>query len=92
MSRSHKYHPFIHIARGRNRPYKKMANRKFRRYNKIILKINPSNLLYRLKECSNVWDFPTDGLAYYSDPSLWKRFKMWKDVDLKEIYRKIMKK
>lgn len=92
MSRSHKYHPFGHICKGRNSPWKKMANRKFRRLNRLAVKNNLNKLLHRLRECSNVYDFPTDGLAYYQDPNSWKKCKVWKDMDLKEIYKRIIRK
>ena len=95
MSRSHKYHTFATICRGRNKKDKRIANRKFRRINNLAIKHNLDKLLYKLKECSDTWDFPTDGLAYYQNPKRWKRFRMWKEVsdeELNEIYRKLMKK
>lgn len=95
MSRSHKYHTFAAICRGRNKKDKRIANRKFRRINNLAIKHNLDKLLYKLKECSDTWDFPTDGLAYYQNPKMWKRFIMWKEVsdeELNEIYRKLMKK
>lgn len=95
MSRSHKYHTFATICRGRNKKDKRIANRKFRRINNLAIKYNLDKLLYRLRECSDTWNFPTDGLAYYQDPKKWKRFRMWRDIsdeELKEIYRKLMSK
>lgn len=95
MSRSHKYHTFATICRGRNKKYKRIANRKFRRVNNLAIKHNLDKLLYRLRECSDTWNFPTDGLAYYQNPKEWKRFRYWRDMsdeELKEIYRKLMSK
>lgn len=95
MSRSHKYHTFGTMCRGRNKKDKRLANRKFRRINNLAIKHNLDRLLYRLRECSNTWNFPTDGLAYYQDPKKWKRFRMWREVsdeELKEMYRKLMSK
>lgn len=95
MSRSHKYHTFATICRGRNKKDKRIANRKFRRINNLAIKHNLDKLLYRLRECSNVWDFPTDGLAYYQNPKRWKRFRYGRyisDEELNEIYRKLMRK
>lgn len=95
MSRSHKYHPFGAICNGRNKKDKRIANRRFRRHNNLAIKHNIDRLLYKLKECSDVWDFPTDGLAYYQDPKKWKRFRIWRNIsdeELKEIYRKLMMK
>lgn len=95
MSRSHKYHTFATICRGRNKKDKRIANRKFRRINNLAVKHNLDKLLYRLKECSDTWNFPTDGLAYYQNPKEWKRFRMWRDIsdeEIKEIYSKLMRK
>lgn len=95
MSRSHKYHTFGTICGGRNKKDKRIANRRFRRHNNLAIKHNIDRLLYRLRECSNVWNFPTDGLAYYQDPKKWKRFRMWRDIsdeELKEMYRKLISK
>lgn len=102
MSRSHKYHTFGTICGGRNKKDKRIANRRFRRHNNLAIKHNNlaikhniDRLLYRLRECSDVWDFSTDGLAYYQDPKKLKRFRMWRDIsdwELKEIYRKLMSK
>lgn len=95
MSRSHKYHTFGTICRGRNKKAKRTANRKFRRINNLAIKHNLDKLLYKLKECLDTWDFPTDGLAYYQNPKEWKKFRMWRDMsdeELKEIYRKLMSK
>ena len=95
MSRSHKYHTFGTMCRGRNKKNKRLANRKFRRVNNLAIKHNLDKLLYKLKECSDTWNFPTDGLAYYQNPKEWKRFRRWREVsdeELKEMYRKLMSK
>lgn len=94
MSRSYKYHSFFTICKGRNKKAKRAANRLFRRHNNLAIKHNIDKLLYRLRECSNVWDFPTDGLAYYQDMKMWKRFRnnQLSDEELKEMYKKLMSK
>ena len=95
MSRSHKYHTFATICRGRNKKDKRIANRKFRRINNLAIKHNLDKLLYRLRECSDTWDFPTDGLAYYQNPKKWRRFRYWRDIsdeEFNEFYRKLMGK
>lgn len=95
MSRSHKYHMFATLCGGSNKKDKRIANRKFRRINNLAVKHNLDKLLYKLRECSNTWNFTTDGLAYYQNPKEWKRFRMWREVsdeELKEMYRKLMSK
>lgn len=92
MSRSHKYHTFATICRGRNKKAKRIANRKFRRINNLAIKHNLDKLLYKLREVSNTYNFPTDGLAYYQNPKEWKRYMYYTDEELKEIYRKILQK
>ena len=95
MSRSHKYHTFATICRGRNKKDKRIANRKFRRHNNLAIKHNLDKLLYKLRECSDTWDFPTDGLAYYQNPKRWRRFRYWRDIsdeEFNEFYRKLMGK
>ena len=93
MSRSRKYHPFAPVCGGSNKKDKRLANRKFRRINNLAVKHNLDKLLYKLKECSDTWNFNTDGLAYYQNPK--ERFRMWRDMsdeEIKEIYRKLMRK
>lgn len=64
MSRS-KRKPYTSITGCRsNKEDKKLANRYFRRYNKYALFSN-KNLLYRLRECSDVYEFDSDGLDFY---------------------------
>lgn len=95
MSRSHKYHTFATICRGRNKKDKRIANRKFRRHNNLAIKHNLDKLLYKLRECSDTWDFPTDGLAYYQNPKRLRRFRYWRDIsdeEFNEFYRKLMGK
>lgn len=65
MSRSIKKHPFISICvHDSNKWSKRQANKKFRHLSKIRLASN-KELPVRLKEVSDVWSFPSDGLAYY---------------------------
>lgn len=55
-----------------NKKSRTLANQKFRTINKKILRkylsdpnITDDEFLYRLRECSNVWDFDSDGLKHY---------------------------
>ena len=96
MSRSHKYHTFGTVCGGSNKKDKKIANKKFRRTNTLAVKYNLNKLLYKLRECSNTYNFNTDGLAYYMNPKDWRKFRIWRealsDEELKEVYRKLMSK
>ena len=65
MSRSIKKRPFISICKyDSNKWSKTQANKKFRHLSKIKLASDKEPPI-RLKEVSDVWDFPSDGLAYY---------------------------
>lgn len=83
---------FATLCKGRNKKDKRIANRKFRRINNIAVKYNLDKLLYKLREVSNTYNFPTDGLAYYQNPKEWKRWRDMSDEELKEIRRKLMRK
>ena len=66
MSRSIRK-PFLTFCGGSNKDARSKANRKFRRLTKRkIKKFEFSALPMLLKEVSDVWDFPTDGLAHYN--------------------------
>lgn len=65
MSRSIKKHPFISICiHASNKWDKRQANKKFRHLSKSKLASN-KELPVRLKEVSDVWNFSSDGLAFY---------------------------
>ena len=64
MSRS-KRKPYITWCNGSNKKDKIVANRIFRRINKILMKKDPDKVKYRLREVSDTYSFATDGLAYY---------------------------
>lgn len=66
MSRSYKKHPAAKISGKSDKKDKRLANRLFRRFSKILLKIGKEPL-YRLKECSNTWCFNSDGLARWNN-------------------------
>lgn len=89
MSRSYKKPYACYVCYFSNKKDKRRANRKFRRINKILTKINPDNLKYRLKEVSNVWNFSSDGLAYYVGNSRLLRSNDFVD---REIFRKWIQK
>lgn len=88
MSRSHKKHPFITWAVSKsNKKDKIVANRLFRRISKIKMS-NDEEPLHSLKECSNVWNFNSDGLAYYHP----KHYYSSTCENIDELYRKQMSK
>lgn len=65
-NRHDKYGTFIKLCGGSNKKDKIIANRKFRRYNRMnLLDPENSNLLYDMNEVSDPWAFSSDGLAYY---------------------------
>lgn len=67
MSRSYKKHPHIKIAGNSDKKSRTVANKKLRRANKLRLKRDPETGIFRtLREVSDTWDFPSDGLAYYT--------------------------
>lgn len=72
-----------------NKKDKRIANKKFRRFNKIFSKIDPERLKYRLREVSNVWNFSSDGLAHYVGNS---KLAKSEDFENKEIFRKWIQK
>lgn len=72
MSRSIRK-PFLTVCGGSNKEARSKANRKFRRLTKSgIKKFEFSALPMLLREVSNVWDFPTDGLAHYHPTESYK--------------------
>ena len=64
MSRSYKKHPCITWTCKSNKKDKKIANKKFRRLSRYLIKKGkePKHLL---KEVSNPWSFAGDGLAQW---------------------------
>lgn len=74
MSRSRKYHPFITWCPGSNKKDKILANRRFRRLSKTMIH-RYKNPPHKLREVSNVYNFNTDGLAFY-----------WSKKDCEEFY------
>lgn len=66
MSKSYRK-PFMSwIIYKSNKKDKIIANRKFRRVNKVRLKVNPDKLFYDLDEVSNTYNFASDGLVHYA--------------------------
>lgn len=89
MSRSVK-RPFAsYVCYFSNKKDKRRANRTFRRFNKILLKADPEKLLSKLKEVSDVWNFSSDGLAYYVGNS---ELLKSEDPGDQEIFRKWIQK
>lgn len=64
MSRSRKKHPFLAWCSGRNKPWKQLANRIFRRKSKININ-QGKEPKHDLNEISDTWSWPSDGLATY---------------------------
>lgn len=84
MSRSIKKHPFISICvHDSNKWDKKQANKRFRRLSKIKLAFNKEPPIH-LKEVSDVWNFSSDGLAYYISRKDYEQ--------LNDYYNKLLRK
>lgn len=84
MSRSIKKHPFISICvHDSNKWSKTQANKKFRHLSKIKLASDKEPPRH-LKEVSDVWDFPSDGLAYYISRKDYEQ--------LNDYYNKLLRK
>lgn len=67
MSRSYKKHPYIKYGGDSDKKYRTIANKKLRRVNKLKLIQDPEDENFKiLREVSDTWEFPSDGLAYYS--------------------------
>jgi hypothetical protein len=94
MSRSKKKNPFMAICVYlSNKKDKIMANRLFRRISKHRLKLG-KDPLYSLKECSDTWNFESDGLASYHPKSYYNYLLKYgyTEDDINELYRKQMSK
>jgi hypothetical protein len=65
MSRSYKHYPAITWIGESNKEDKRIANRRFRKINKDMMRHNKIPL-QNIRECSDNWDFLSDGLAYYN--------------------------
>lgn len=65
MGKSRRKTPKMKLTGGRksNKIPKRLTNRAFRRKSKIT--DDPENAPKDLKEVSDVWSWPSDGLAYY---------------------------
>jgi hypothetical protein len=67
MSRSYKKHPYIKYGGDSDKKYRTIANKKLRRVNKLKLIQDPEDGNFKiLREVSDTWEFPSDGLAYYT--------------------------
>lgn len=90
MSRSHRK-TYITWCNGSNKEDKRIANKRFRRRNKCSVRRlsydECCDLLYKLREISNTYNFTTDGLAYYISK---KDIKFVNDVQ--KLWRKIITK
>ena len=91
MSKSKKKSPFTTWAISEsNKKDKIIANRLFRRISKSNLR-KGEEPLYSLKECSDVWNFNSDGLSYYCPKQYYENGERT-DEEIDEIYRKQMSK
>lgn len=69
MSRSTRKHPCCKICGNSNKKSKNFANRRFRRIEKrLIYRSQYDRLPELLREVSNVYNFASDGLAYWMFP------------------------
>jgi hypothetical protein len=64
MSRSYKK-PYVKYGGPSDKKSKRIANKKFRRINKLKLIQDPSGVFKLMREISSTWDFASDGLAHY---------------------------
>ena len=88
MSRSKKKPDCSYCGRS-NKTGKRFANRKFRRIEKEMLAHKPDNSPAHIRDVSDVWDFPKDGLAHYvGDSNLAKS----EDFNDRDLFRKMVKK
>lgn len=81
---------FIHCVYFRsNKKDKTIANRIMRRNNKILIKLD-KDLINKLKEVRDIWEFDSDGSCYYIN---FKRKRFFGDTEWsKEDIRKINQK
>lgn len=94
MSRSYKKNPFIAVCvYFSNKKDKIRANRLFRRISKSRIKLGKEPL-HSLKECSDTWNFDSDGLAYYHPKSYYNRLLEigYTQEYIDDLYRKQMTK
>ena len=75
MSRSYRRSPHGNACSGNNKFARSLANRRLRRANDSLLRRDGEDFEGKiLREVSNVWCFPTDGLGgYYGDSVLENR-------------------
>ena len=73
MSRSYKHYPAMTVCDGSNKEDKRVANKRFRKISKDNMRCGKIPL-QDINECSDTWDFTTDGLTYYD-----------KDIDKKYL-------
>lgn len=95
MSRSFKKKPFACVCYHftSNKWSKKHANRIFRKQNKIRLKTQ-RNLLYKVREIANIWDFLSDGPLIYVHEK-WYNYLLKtgsSQEECNELYNKIFRK
>lgn len=89
MSRSFKKPYAAYVCYFSNKKDKRIANRKFRRINRIFSKIKPEKLKYKLREVLDVYDFSSDGLAQYIGNSELAKSLNFYD---RELFRKWIQK
>lgn len=94
MSKSYKKNPFMCVCcYFSNKKDKIIANRLFRRISKHRIKLG-KDPLYSIRECSDTWNFSSDGLAYYHPKSYYNRLldRGYTQEDINNFYRKQMSK
>lgn len=76
--------PYASVTGQESNKYdKRLANRRFRRHNKNAI-LSGKEVFYRLRECSDVWNFNSDGLDDYIPGGSWEQNENY----IKEIQRK----
>lgn len=74
MSRSYRHTPiFGNCLCHSEKQDKRLANRRWRRIVRYVLRTGDSELLPLQREVSNVWSFGKDGKRYFHNPGKWLR-------------------
>jgi len=74
MSRSYRHTPIFGITTAKTEKQdKRLANRRWRRICRYVLRSGDSERLPLQREVSNVWSFAKDGKRYHHHPGKWLR-------------------
>lgn len=89
MGKSVKHSPCIAVTTYKsNKASKVEANRKLRRKSKQAI-VQGKEPIYRTREVSDVWNFDSDGLAYWVRPEIWNiRYMRFQHCDMTEAMKR----